>query len=59
MAKWEYTVTTLMGNEAPKQVEALNKLGKNGWELIAIVGSGENPAMVTAYLKRELTSKMT
>jgi len=44
---WEYQVATL-GRE---EVDALNRLGREGWELVGVVPGGR-PASPTFYFKR-------
>jgi len=43
---WEYQITRLDNLDVPKS-ETLNKLGRDGWELVSVVG-------FYAFLKREL-----
>ena len=54
MAKWEYTLETLHGNDFPKDKERLNELGNEGWELVAVIESGVygRGSMPVAYFKR-------
>ncbi len=50
MTKWEYYVTDeLLDVEPIYGVELLDKLGREGWELVAIYGG-------IAYLKRPVPS---
>jgi hypothetical protein len=49
MPQWEYRRIDL--NDAPRRgdsVDALNKVGSEGWELVAVTGNG------VAYVKRQL-----
>ena len=48
MQKWEYLVI-----EVPEQSE-LNKLGSEGWELIAVAGTSTEYYGVRAFLKRPI-----
>lgn len=51
MQKWEYKTISNIG--APLSVEYLNRLGKHGWELVAMVRSADNT--VHSVFKRPLS----
>lgn len=50
--KWEYMVSERL-NFKFNQQDTLNELGKEGWELVAVVESGKDNSV--AYLKRRVT----
>jgi len=50
MQKWEYKV--LNGGLSEDE---LNKLGAEGWELIAVTGTGTQYYEIRTYLKRRLS----
>jgi len=49
MQKWEYKEVSAL---VRIKIDALNALGAEGWELVAVVNDGMG---VTAYLKRRVT----
>jgi len=49
MPRWEYSKINL--NDVPRRgddIDLLNDLGKEGWELVAVIGNN------AAYLKRQI-----
>ena len=48
MQKWEYKVV-----DVPDQGE-LNKLGSEGWELVAVAGTSSEYYIIKAFLKRPI-----
>lgn len=51
-SKWEYMISEHL-NLKYNQQDTLNELGKEGWELVAVVESGKDNSV--AYLKRRVT----
>jgi uncharacterized protein DUF4177 len=51
MQRWEYKVV----DDVPSEDE-LNKLGADGWELIAITATGSAYCRIRAYLKRSISN---
>ena len=47
MQRWEYKGV----DDVPRE-DGLNKLGADGWELIAITATGSSYCRIRAYLKR-------
>jgi hypothetical protein len=52
MAKWEYKMTTLFGQNAKEDKENLDSWGKEGWELISVVQTVGKENLLLVYLKR-------
>ena len=50
MQKWEYHVISEFPNAELSQ--ELNRLGGEGWELVAVISNPFNGALVLCYLKR-------
>jgi hypothetical protein len=53
MTKWEYDITTLIGENTKGARETLDEYGKAGWELVCIIRSADNNYVMIAYFKRE------
>jgi hypothetical protein len=51
MAKWEYNVMDVAGEEYEDIRATLNKLGDEGWELVCTTETEES--VCTLWLKRE------
>lgn len=49
MQKWEYATVPLLIH-ATKAI--LDQWGEDGWELVQVVPSAQNPENLVAYLKR-------
>jgi hypothetical protein len=39
MAKWEYTIRTTTGEDMDEDMEMMNELGAEGWELLQVVNT--------------------
>ena len=39
MAKWEYTIRTTTGEDMDEDMEMMNELGADGWELLQVVNT--------------------
>ncbi|MFZ4781252.1 MAG: DUF4177 domain-containing protein [Armatimonadaceae bacterium] len=39
MAKWEYTIRTTTGEDMDEDMEMMNELGAEGWELVQVVNT--------------------
>ncbi len=53
MDKWEYQVVDLHHAESDKNKELLDKLGLDGWELVAVVQVTTGVLHTVGYLKRK------
>ena len=54
--KWEYQLTVLGLNDTRESQELLNRLGRDGWELVSIASNeGKDGTWHVASLKRRLT----
>jgi hypothetical protein len=54
--KWEYQLTVLGLNDTRESQELLNRLGRDGWELVSIASNaGKDGMWHVASLKRRLT----
>ncbi len=39
MAKWEYTIRTTTGEDMDEDMDMMNELGAEGWELVQVVNT--------------------
>jgi hypothetical protein len=39
MAKWEYTIRTTTGEDMDEDMDMMNELGSEGWELLQVVNT--------------------
>ena len=39
MAKWEYTIRTTTGEDMDEDMDMMNELGAEGWELLQVVNT--------------------
>ena len=53
MTIWEYKVTTLFGEVAKDDREALNSIGKDGWERACVTQLPKEESLLRAYFKRK------
>ncbi len=49
---YEYRVYVCPNFDPPQEEEALNELGADGWELVAVVADTTRTSDATFYLKR-------
>jgi hypothetical protein len=56
MTKWEYRVVPMFHDPTPTEVEQLNRLGEEGWELVAL--TARNGTTAYAVFKRPLEEGM-
>lgn len=56
MANWQYRVFVNAGDDTPEIQEALDFLGREGWELVTVETLGEaGDSSTRLYLKRPAT----
>ena len=61
MKKFEYKTESFGTPACTGMEKQLNKLGKEGWELVSVCPSdsyGNGLCMITAFLKREIPEKI-